>query len=153
LTGGALPWHLRGAEPTDAAEIAGVHRRSRFAAMPWLPDLHTPDEDVAYFTRAIPASVGWVASGVEADRILGFALASDGWLNHLYIDTEAQGVGIGSALLAEVCSAFAPGLRLWAFQRNGRARAFYALHGFVEIELTDGRGNEEREPDVLLELR
>jgi ribosomal protein S18 acetylase RimI-like enzyme len=42
------------------------------------------------------------------------------------------------------------GLRLWVFQRNEGARAFYAKHGFTEVERTDGAANEEREPDVLL---
>ena len=43
-----------------------------------------------------------------------------------------------------------PGLRLWVFERNDRARSFYAHHGFTEVERTDGSGNEEKEPDVLL---
>ena len=42
-------------------------------------------------------------------------------------------------------------LQLWTFQVNVRARAFYRHHGFREVELTDGRANEEREPDVRLE--
>ena len=44
-------------------------------------------------------------------------------------------------------------VRLWTFQRNIRSRRFYALQGFCEIRLTDGRANEEKEPDVLLEWR
>lgn len=39
---------------------------------------------------------------------------------------------------------------MWVFQRNEGARAFYAKHGFTEVERTDGAANEEREPDVLL---
>jgi hypothetical protein len=44
-------------------------------------------------------------------------------------------------------------VRLWTFQRNTRSRLFYALQGFREVRRTDGQGNEEREPDVLLEWR
>ena len=40
------------------------------------------------------------------------------------------------------------GLELWTFQVNARARRFYERNDFVEAELTDGSGNEEREPDV-----
>jgi len=40
------------------------------------------------------------------------------------------------------------GCRLWAFQRNQRARVFYEHRGFVAAEFTDGAGNEEREPDM-----
>jgi len=44
-------------------------------------------------------------------------------------------------------------LRLWVFQRNERARAFYAKNGFLELELTDGDANEEKMPDVLMHWR
>lgn len=118
--------------------------------MPWLPDLHTSTEDVAFFSREVPDSIGWVA--VDEGRVLGFALTRDGWLNHLYVDTVEQGRGIGTALLAAAAAELGPGMRLWAFQRNEKARTFYARHGFEEVELTDGAGNEEREPDVLLRL-
>ena len=43
------------------------------------------------------------------------------------------------------------GFRLWVFQRNVGAREFYEQHGFPLVELTDGSGNEEREPDALYE--
>jgi len=33
------------------------------------------------------------------------------------------------------------------------ARRFYGREGFVEVEHTDGAGNEEGEPDVRLEWR
>jgi putative acetyltransferase len=42
-------------------------------------------------------------------------------------------------------------LRLWTFQRNAGARRFYERNGFAAVELTDGLGNEEREPDVRYE--
>ena len=116
--------------------------------MPWLPDLHAPAEDVAYFAGEIKSSVGWVA--IDDDAIVGFALTRDGWLNHLYIDPEVQGIGIGSALLDEAIASIGPGIRLWAFQRNRRAVSFYASHGFVEVKRTDGRDNDEKEPDILL---
>ena len=34
------------------------------------------------------------------------------------------------------------------FESNVAARAFYARHGLVELERTDGSANEERRPDV-----
>ena len=39
----------------------------------------------------------------------------------------------------------------WVFQRNTAARRFYEQHDCRLIKLTDGRGNEEREPDALYE--
>jgi len=38
--------------------------------------------------------------------------------------------------------------RLWTFQKNARARKFYESRGWVLTELTDGLGNEEKEPEV-----
>jgi hypothetical protein len=39
------------------------------------------------------------------------------------------------------------------FQRNEDARRFYERQGCVLVELTDGAGNEEREPDALYAWR
>ena len=119
--------------------MAVVHRASMRDAMPYLPDLHTPDEDRAFFEREVGSSAGWVT--VEGGVVRGFALVREGWLNHLYVDVGWQGLGMGSALLDEAVAHVGAGLRLWAFQRNVRARAFYAARGFREVEVTDGTGN------------
>ena len=39
-------------------------------------------------------------------------------------------------------------LQLWTFQVNDRARRFYERNGFTIAEMTDGAGNQEREPDI-----
>ncbi len=71
----------------------------------------------------------------------------DDWIEQLYVLPDAQGRGIGSALLA-IAQQGADQLQLWTFQRNARARRFYEARGFVSIEETDGGRNEEQEPDV-----
>jgi chorismate mutase len=51
--------------------------------------------------------------------------------------------------LLELAKAQRPdGFGLWVFESNVPARAFYARYGLVELERTDGAGNEERRPDV-----
>ena len=60
-----------------------------------------------------------------------------------------QGRGVGSALV-RLAQESPDALELWTFQGNVPARAFYARHGFREVELTDGATNEEHEPDVRL---
>ena len=77
----------------------------------------------------------------------------DGMLNHLYVDPDAMGGGIGTALLARAQERCPQGFRLWTFQQNKGARRFYERSGFRVVELTDGSGNEEREPDVLYEWK
>lgn len=145
-----MTWRVRAIEPPDGDAVAALFRRSFRDAMPWLPDLHTPEEDRNFFAARIEDSVGWVAEGEGA--IIGFILCSVGWVNHLYVDIGHQGTGIGSALLERAVDREGAGVQLWAFQRNQRAREFYAQRGFVEVEMTDGLGNEEREPDVRLRL-
>jgi GNAT superfamily N-acetyltransferase len=78
-------------------------------------------------------------------QVVGFGCEREGWLNHLYVSPEFQGQGIGSNLLLSFGTAVE---QFWVFQKNSRARAFYMQHGFVEVDLTDGAGNEENEPDV-----
>ncbi len=119
--------------------------------MPWLPELHTVDEDCAYFAARIDDSTGWVA--VEDETVVGFVLCDQGWINHLYVDVGHQGSGVGSELLARAIEHEGASVELWAFQRNVQAREFYFRRGFAEEEMTDGSGNQENEPDVRLRLR
>jgi predicted N-acetyltransferase YhbS len=56
--------------------------------------------------------------------------------------------GIGSQLVRLTQARRPAGLELWTFQVNDGARRFYERHGFRAVELTDGAGNEERQPDV-----
>ena len=71
-----------------------------------------------------------------------------GWIDQLYVAPEHQGGGIGAALLQKAKDANEH-LQLWAFRRNENALRFYELQGFRLVTSTDGRDNEEREPDAL----
>jgi GNAT superfamily N-acetyltransferase len=136
------------ATSTDADGIAATFGAARRTAMPWLPSLHTAAEDRRYFAGVIDECEVLVVR--HEGQPVAFIALKDDMVEHLYARPEAQRAGIGSALL-EAAKARSPGgLRLWTFQRNQGARAFYAHHGFAELELTDGSANEEREPDVLL---
>jgi GNAT superfamily N-acetyltransferase len=117
--------------------------------MPWLPILHSEAEDRQFFAGVI-AECEVLVVRREGRPIAFIALRGDDLVEHLYVSPEAQRTGIGSALLHAAKSRCPGGLRLMTFQRNYGARAFYARHGFIEVELTDGSANEEREPDVLL---
>ncbi len=130
----------------DVVPAARLHRLSMRTAMPWLAEVHTPDEDVVWMRDTIFAwhSV-WLACAGEA--IVGIASRDGTWLTQLYVAPDWAGRGIGTRLL-ECVAAETPVIDLWAFQRNARARRFYERHGFTAAEFTDGAGNEEREPDV-----
>lgn len=137
---------IRRTHAQDAKAVARLHRLVRRASLPFLPDRHTPDEDLWFFRNHVFLECEvWVAEG---DGIDGFVAFHEGWVDHLYVRPERQREGIGTALLAWAMQT-QPLLRLWTFQRNEAAIRFYAARGFREIERTDGSRNEEREPDIL----
>ncbi|HEV3087359.1 MAG TPA: GNAT family N-acetyltransferase, partial [Candidatus Elarobacter sp.] len=80
--------------------------------------------------------------------LVGFCAYRDGWLDHLYVHPDHLRRRIGTALLRKATDANAK-LQLWTFQRNAGAIGFYESQGFTLLKLTDGRENEEREPDAL----
>lgn len=137
----------------DAAAVAALIRRSREEAMPWLPDLHTPEEDRAFFAGELVHGRAWgVRSAGELVGVVlvGVVLVRDGFVSQLYVAPGWQGRGIGTSLLGQARAAAVAPLQLWVFARNTAARRFYARHGFAVAERTDGSGNEEREPDLRL---
>lgn len=136
----------RSAVAEDASEIAHLIRVSKRTAMPWLAKPHTLREDIEWVANVlIPHQRVDV---VEADgALLAVIATTPGWVEQLYVAPSSQRFGVGSRLLATAI-AEQESLRLWAFERNVRARQFYERHGFVAEAQTDG-DNEECEPDIL----
>jgi GNAT superfamily N-acetyltransferase len=140
---------IRLAEPGDTEAVAGVFLAAR-AQMTYLPELHTAVETRTWVREFVLRELEvWVA--VDDARAVGFAALGQDLLEHLYVHPEAQGRGIGTALLELSKERRPGGLRLWVFQRNEGARRFYEDRGFRLLRLTDGRGTEEGEPDALYE--
>ena len=136
---------LRPADSSDADAVADIHLASRAeAAMP--PGVHTDEEVRGWLTGRLAHDDVWLA---ELDGApVGYARMTPTWLDDLYVVPSAAGRGVGSALLDVVKSRRPGGFCLWVFETNAPARAFYARHGLVELEHTDGSANEEQAPDV-----
>lgn len=142
---------LRRATVDDVCSVARLHRLTVQVSLPFLPDLHTPEEDLIFFsTRLFPENTVWVAE--VDDAVQGYAAFDADWLNHLFVHPQAQGRGVGNALLGRVVEDRRP-RQLWTFQKNVRARRFYEARGWMLVKLTNGEGNEEREPDALYAWR
>lgn len=137
---------LRPATADDADQVTELYLATRRAAEPAMPpQQHSVESVLAFMTGTIADREVWVA---EADEIVGFAALSGSWLDALYVGPEHQGFGVGTALLDLVKARRPDGFALWVFASNAPARGFYRRHGLVELEHTDGSGNEERSPDV-----
>jgi ribosomal protein S18 acetylase RimI-like enzyme len=143
---------LRRATPADGPAIAALFTASRRDALPYLPELHAEDETLDHFTNTVPARCEvWLAE--EGTHLVGFMAwnAETEHLDHLYLMPRQHRQGIGTKLLDKAKVLSDGKVRLYAFQKNGRARAFYERHRFKAIWFGDGTENEEREPDVLYE--
>jgi GNAT superfamily N-acetyltransferase len=145
---------VRQATADDAQAIADLYTEARVHAVPQMPPaVHTNAEDRAYVARRMsePEVTVWVA---ERDReLLGFATCTPTWLDSLYIRPDLTGLGLGALLLDVVEATHPDGYELWVFVSNVGARRFYERRGLVEVERTDGSGNEEKEPDIRMEWR
>ena len=143
-------WTLRPAGVGDLSDVAEVFLASRAAAVPHMPPVVHTDDEVRAHIGGFDLAVRdlWVAE--HESRVCGFAELQGEWLDDLYVHPEWAGQGVGGALLDVAKSLRPNGFCLWVFASNTPARAFYSARGLVELEHTDGSGNEEGAPDVRL---
>ena len=141
---------IRPAAPADAEAVADLFLAA-MAEITYLPVLHTDAETRSWIRDVVLRDLEvWIAEE-DNGKVVGFAALGDDQLEHLYVHPEAQNHGVGATLLGVAKQRRPQALRLWVFQKNVDARRFYERHGFTLVRLTDGRDNEEREPDALYE--
>jgi GNAT superfamily N-acetyltransferase len=151
-------WTIRRGTGSDAEAVARLVRASREATMPWFPDLHTPEEDLVYFGSALSRARAYVAVLPDPDpghdSVVGVAVVDpdEDLLAHLYLHPSVLRRGLGTALLDLARAEHRGPLELWCFADNVAGLAFYAAQGAQEVRRTDGAGNDEGLPDVLLRL-
>jgi GNAT superfamily N-acetyltransferase len=130
----------------EAEAAARLHRRVGRATWQWTPDLSTPAAELAMYRETVFAR-GTVVGAFDGAVLRGFVATIPGWIEHLYVDVDCQGLGMGSALLERAMTS-ADDLQLWTYQANTATRRFYERRGFVVAEMTDGASLAEREPNV-----
>jgi GNAT superfamily N-acetyltransferase len=139
--------HVRRAHTDEAAPIATVFLRSRHASVPAIPPLVHDDDDVHHYFASVvlPDHEVWIG---DADgQVVALLVLGDDFIEHLYVDPDWTGRGLGSELVDVAKTRCREGLSLWTFQSNAGARRFYENHGFKAEAMTDG-DNEEGAPDV-----
>jgi GNAT superfamily N-acetyltransferase len=87
----------------------------------------------------------WIAE--RASHRAGVMATHGVWIRQLAVFPRFQRQGIGTALLAKARELSPRQLRLYTFQRNNAARAFYEHHGFAAIAFGISPAPES-EPDV-----
>ena len=147
---------FRVATDADADAVSTVYLRSRKELVACAPLAHSDDAVRAWIRgRLIPAGATTIA--VVDGLVVGLLTVSTGtgcgWIDQLYLLPGWVGRGIGTQLLDIGRIELAPPIRLYSFQCNEPARAFYERRGFTAIAFGDGSANEERCPDVLYEWR
>lgn len=143
---------LRPAEAADLDEIVALYLEARRDAtergiMP--PPAHPAGEIHDWLGARMLRDEVWVAE-VES-RVAAYTRFTRTWLDDLYVDPAAQRGGLGGMLLNLVQALRPGGFGLWVFESNRPAQAFYTAHGLMVTRRTDGSGNEERAPDLLME--
>src|SRR4051812_9263342 len=103
------------ANPDQVHRIIQVFHVARKDRMPYLPELHTPEEDKACFTELLRK--GGVLVARDGEKAVAFCAFHDGWIDHLYVLPSYQRKGVGTLLLNEA-KTVSEELQLWVFQRN-----------------------------------
>lgn len=147
------PWTILPATPVHARALAVCNiacwREAYHGLVPdHLLDAFDVDHSAASWARAARRNDGTILIARIGDEIIGFTrygppqeqpAVAERELAAMYVRARWYGTGLAHALLGAVLE---PGrsCSLWVFDRNPRARAFYAKYGFAP----DGTERAER---------
>ncbi len=141
---------LRPATAADLPAIAEIHLAARGSAGDAFPPGVHGDDDVRAWVSGWDLRTYDVWLATLDSEVAGYARWTPTWLDDLYVHPDRQGRRVGTALFETVAAHRPEGFCLWVFESNEPARAFYRSQGCLELERTDGSGNEERAPDIRL---
>ena len=142
---GPTVMEIRIATPADLEAMLAVHTAARTAYYlagglheAELADPREQAERAAGWARAVAGDHRTAMCAVRADGtvvgVLSAGMPADGELYQVHVAPGDWGTGVGASLHAAYVRALrAAGLRqgtLYAWERNARARAFYARHGW-----------------------
>ena len=132
----------------DFDQLVARWHETNLASYPYneVQQRHTLADARAFFrNKLLPACDVWVAT--RSGVLLGMLAFEPPWIRHFAIFAEHQRQGVGTALLEKARERSPAEVRLFTFQRNVPARAFYEKHGFVAVAFGISPA-PELEPDV-----
>jgi putative acetyltransferase len=139
---------IRPYDPADEDAVIDLWLRASRAAHPFL-DPAREDERVRKMREVyLVVADNHVAVDTNGD-VVGLLGMLDNEIGGLFVRPDAQGRGIGRALVAHAVAERGT-VTLEVYELNTRAREFYAANGFTE---TGRRPDEEAGGHVLIELR
>ncbi|MGA8986557.1 GNAT family N-acetyltransferase [Aeromicrobium sp.] len=120
---------IRLAGEADFDALTDIWERAVRPTHSFMSDGHLADLRPRVRDLLLPSMDVWVA--LVEDRPVGFVGAHDAHVELLYIDPEAQGAGIGPALLARIADGAGP-RSVEVYLGNAAGLAFYHSQGFSE---------------------
>lgn len=132
-----LAFSIRRARSEEIAACAELYERVGNATFTWRPMNWFRAVD---FLRFATEEIVYVAE--SNGQILGIVslYRPESFVHCLYVDMPAQGLGVGTALLAHVAKEARGPLSLKVDEPNTRALSFYKRLGFTERESGDDVG-------------
>ena len=103
------------------------------------------DARIFFRNKVLSSCAVWVAE--QSGHAIGLIAIDAPWIRQFAVFPEHLRRGIGAALLHKARECSRAELRLFTFQRNDKARAFYEKHGFTVVALGISPA-PELEPDV-----
>jgi GNAT superfamily N-acetyltransferase len=140
---------VRDFSEADFDELVALWHESNRVSYPYVRanQKHTLADALHYFRHNILADCHvWIAES-SAHQYVGLLALSGSWVRQLAVFRPFQRQGVGSALLQKAREHSPKELRLYTFQRNMPARAFYEQHGFSAVALGVSP-QPEGEPDM-----
>lgn len=139
---------IRDYSSSDLESVVALWHEAKRRAFPYVAvqQAYTLADDHDYFVQVLLTECS-VLVARQAQDIVGFIALKPGYIDQLFVRFGCQQQGIGSILLAKAKELTVADLRLYTFQKNYQARAFYEQHGFQAIAFGMSPP-PENEPDV-----
>ena len=139
---------VRDLAPGDLEAVAGILRAATRQAYVFMAWTHSDDSFGQFIERTLPT---WdhVRVATFDGQAVGFACLEGDLLDQLFVLPDWQGRGIGSRLFDDIKRLRPAGFRLYTFEKNHAARAFYERRGCIET----GRGFSEQEQEADIAYR